>query len=80
MIKDYVKSKERLDFSRGKKWWNWNTSRNGYSIELTTGKMLFSNTPMTTKHLQTLVKRGEKVLIEARKSECVTLLSWSWSV
>ncbi len=79
MIKDYVTAKERLDFTRGKKWYQLKASKHGYSIELTTGKMLLNNTPMTSRRLQTLVKHGEQVLKEVKTRECWTPYTWSWS-
>ena len=82
MIKDYVTAKERLNFKRTKSWKEllWNKSEFGCNIELTTGKMLLKNTPMTTKRLQTLVKHGEQVLKEVKTKECWTPSTWSWNV
>ena len=82
MIKDYVTAKERLNFNRGKTWKEllWRRSGFGYNIELTTGKMLLNNTPMTSRRLQTLVKHGEQVLKEVKTRECWTPSTWSWSV
>lgn len=80
-MRDQITTTERLNFERKKTWKEllWSRSKLGYSIELTTGKMLLSDTPMTTRGLQTLVKRGEQGLQEAKKLACVTPLSWSCS-